>query len=146
MIGQLTSAQIHQVLTSEVVGRIGCHGDGKTYVVPVAFAYDGTHIYAHSKTGTKILMMRKNPKVCFQVDIIENMVNWRSVIIHGEYEEMKTISEQKKAYTLLKERLAPVHTSDTTKPVQPPSPGEKRLRPIFFRISIVEMSGRYEKK
>lgn len=73
----------------------------------MAFAYDGTHIYAHSKAGIKITMMRKNPFVCFPVDIIENMANWRSVIIQGEYEELKSGSRQAVAYSLLKDRLTP---------------------------------------
>ncbi|MGC1242965.1 MAG: pyridoxamine 5'-phosphate oxidase family protein [Chryseosolibacter sp.] len=146
MMGILTNEQIDQVLNSQLVGRIGCHSDGRTYIVPVAYAFDGDHIYAHAKTGSKILMMRKNPKVCFQVDIIENMANWRSVVVHGEFEELKSNALQVKAYKLLRDRLAPLQTSDTTKPVQPPPPGEKRLRPIFFRISLVEKSGRYEKR
>ena len=146
MIGQLSREQIHQVLNSQLVGRLGCSTDGKTYIVPVAFAFDGTYIYAHSKAGSKIVMMRKNPEVCFQVDIIENMANWRSVIIQGQYEELKSPAEQAKAFKILRDRLSPVVTSDTTKPIQAPPPGEKRLRPVFFRIAIVEQSGRYEKK
>ena len=146
MIAQLTSEQMNQVLTSQVVGRIGCHFKGRTYIVPVAFAFDGSHIYAHSKTGLKINMMRKNPRVCFQVDMIENMANWRSVIIDGEFEELKTMSLQLKAYELLKGRLTPFVTSEAAKPVQSPPPGEKKMRPVFFRISIEEKTGRYEKR
>ncbi|HET9486747.1 MAG TPA: pyridoxamine 5'-phosphate oxidase family protein [Chryseosolibacter sp.] len=146
MVGQLTNEQIQQVLAAQLVGRIGCHAEGKTYVVPVAFAFDETHIYAHSKVGAKILIMRKNRRVCFQVDIIDNMANWRSVIIQGEYEELKSNVEQLRAFKLLKDRLSPFVTSDTTKPVQPSTPGEKRLRPVFFRISMLEKSGLYEKK
>jgi nitroimidazol reductase NimA-like FMN-containing flavoprotein (pyridoxamine 5'-phosphate oxidase superfamily) len=69
------------------VGRLGCSTDGKMYIVPVTFVYDGTYIYAHSKEGLKIKMMRNNPSVCFEVDIIDNLTNWRSVILWGEYEE-----------------------------------------------------------
>ena len=87
MLGEMTEGQIDQVLASQVIGRIGCHADGKTYVVPVAFAFDGRHIYAHSRNGLKIAMMRKNPTVCFEVESIENMRNWRCVIVNGAFME-----------------------------------------------------------
>lgn len=145
MIGELTDRQIDHVLASQVIGRIGCHVEERTYIVPVAFAFDGHYIYAHSRNGLKISMMRKNPKVCFEVDIIENMANWRSVIIQGEYEELKTSELQMKAFTLLSDRLSPMRTSQAARPSPQPPPGEKKMRPVFFRIAVVEKSGRYEK-
>ncbi|MDC1504172.1 pyridoxamine 5'-phosphate oxidase family protein [Winogradskyella sp.] len=83
MLGNLNSRQIEHVLQSLIIGRIGCHADNKTYVVPVTYAYDGTYVYGHTKEGLKIEMMRKNPSVCFEVDVMENMSNWRSVIAWG---------------------------------------------------------------
>lgn len=68
MLGELNTEQIELLLKSEVIGRIGCCADNKVYVVPVTYAYDGTHVYAHSKEGMKIRMMRKSPEVCFEVD------------------------------------------------------------------------------
>ena len=62
------------------MGRIGCYADNEIYVVPITYAYQDGFIYAHSKEGKKVQMMRQNPKVCFQVDAMENMTNWRSVI------------------------------------------------------------------
>ena len=38
---ELTRAEIDQLLRERTVGRIGCHADGVTYVVPVIYAYDG---------------------------------------------------------------------------------------------------------
>ena len=88
MLGNLTSHEIEQLLQSQILGRIGCHAEGKTFVVPIAFAYDGKYLYGHSKEGMKVDMMRRNPKVCFEVDKMENMANWQSVIVQGEYEEL----------------------------------------------------------
>ena len=145
MLGEMTEGQIDQVLASQVIGRIGCHADGKTYVVPVAFAFDGRHIYAHSRNGLKIAMMRKNPTVCFEVESIENMRNWRCVIVNGVFEELKTAAMQVKAFKLLSDRLSPVTASEAARPTPQPPPGEKKMRPVFFRISISEKSGRFEK-
>lgn len=146
MIGKLTDEQIDQVIACQSVGRIGCHLDGRTYIVPIAFAFDGSYIYAHSRVGMKIEIMRKNPSVCFQVDVMENMASWRSVILQGDFEELTTSALQLKAFNILRDRLSPLVTSEAVKTVERPSPGEKRLRPIFFRIAIREKSGRFEKR
>jgi uncharacterized protein len=65
MLGELTAEQINAVLFNEVVGRIGCHGEGRTYVVPVTYVFDGEAVCAHSAEGLKIRIMRANPDVCF---------------------------------------------------------------------------------
>lgn len=145
MVDTLTKDQIDHILRSQIIGRIGCNAYGKTYIVPVAFVFDGKHIYAHSKEGMKIRMMRENPNVCFQIDIIENMVNWRSVIIWGKYEELKSTSLQLKAFKLLKDRFTPFVTSESVKPSQGTESVEKQLRAVLFRILVTEQSGQYEK-
>jgi len=88
MLGELNQEQVEQVLTSEVIGRLGCHTDGHTYVVPITYAYDGASIYGHSGKGRKIRMMRENQAVCFEVDHLDDMRNWRGVIGQGTYEEL----------------------------------------------------------
>ena len=82
MIGKLTDEQIEEVLNENVLGRIGCSDGKKIYVVPVNYAYDGKSVIAHSSLGMKIEMMRKNPKVCFEVDAMKTFTNWKSVM-HG---------------------------------------------------------------
>jgi len=62
------------VLTSQLIGRIGCHADNVTYVVPVSYVYDGDSIYSHTHEGMKINMMRENPDVCFEADKHEDTV------------------------------------------------------------------------
>lgn len=149
MIEKLTNDQIDQVLTMQLLGRIGCSAGKKTYVVPVVYAFDGKYIYAHSKEGQKINIMRKNPAVCFQVDSIENLSNWRSVVIQGRYEELTSRAQQEKAMKLLTDKFAPLKTSTAAKPSYERIPGsgkiEKPLRAIIYRISIEEKTGRYEK-
>jgi uncharacterized protein len=63
MLGELTSEQIEHLLHGEVVERIGCHENGKTYVVPVNYAYDGEYHYGHAADGMTLRMMRTNPEL-----------------------------------------------------------------------------------
>lgn len=148
MLGILTEQQSLQVLQSEVVGRIGCYDpDGGVYIVPVTYAVNGKFIYAHSKEGLKIQLMRKNSRVCFQVDCIENMANWRSVIAWGEYEELKA-DDHDLAMRILTDRFTPLLLSESVKPSHSPQYPEVVIKPskaVAFRISMNEMTGRFEK-
>jgi uncharacterized protein len=150
MLGSLSNTQIDHVLDSQVIGRIGCYADGKVYVVPVTYAYDGKYIYAHSKEGMKIKVMRKNPKVCFEVDAMDNMANWRSVILWGEYEELKDTTSQEKGMKILLDRLKPLVASETVYSSEHhsmrPQMVEKEVKAIVYRIKVLESSGRYEKQ
>jgi len=149
MLGILTDEQIKHVLKTQTVGRIGCYATNEIYVVPVTYAYHAGYIYAHSKEGRKVQMMRINPTVCFQVDAMENMANWRSVITWGEYEELRSEKDQKAAMKIMTDRLLPFVTSETvTAPhgySHPPEIVEKSLKAVMYRIRITRSTGRFEK-
>ena len=86
MLGILKGQEVENVIRQQLIGRLGCYADGRVYVVPVSYAYDGEFIYAFSREGMKVDMMRKNPQVCLQIDNMNNMDNWESVIIWGEFD------------------------------------------------------------
>ncbi len=112
MLGTLTQEEIEDFLHEQYVGRIGCHAEGRTYVVPVTYVYDGNAIYAHSVDGLKLRMMRANPQVCFEVDHMIDMANWRSVITWGTFEELSG-NDANRALAMLVTRLLPVIASET---------------------------------
>lgn len=149
MIGELTNIQIDELLKRNVLGRIGCNDDKNIYVVPVSYAFDGRYIIAHSVMGLKIEMMRKNPKVCFEVDEVKHFNCWQSVIAQGEYQELTDEEEKYHAMKLFVDRMLHIKLSETA---IPPEMSEKRIHPrsagnihlVVYRILITEMSGRYE--
>lgn len=148
MLGNLNNKQIEFVLHSVIVGRVGCHADGKTYVVPVTYAYDGKYVYGHTTEGLKIDMMRKNPAVCFQVDVMENMSNWRSVIAWGKYEELKVPEQRDEAIKIIRDTVMPVMTGDTTIKNAMRDSHQKSSDArtgVVYRIELTEKTGRYEK-
>ena len=129
----LTREGIDELLREEIVGRIGCHAGGETYVVPVIYAYDGEALYAYSIEGKKIRMMRENPSVGFEVDRYEGPGRWRSVIAQGEYEELDG-ADAERARSLLAAKFAGVARG----PRAAPDGGV----PVAFRIRIRELTGR----
>ena len=148
MFGNLDNTEIEKVLKNQIVARIGCHANNMTYVVPTSYAYDGIYIYGHTQEGMKIEMMRQNPKVCFEVDTMENMANWESVIAWGEFEEIIDLVEREKALKKLLERKLPIVTSKTVQltPNWPFYSGNLNdIQGIVFRIKLTKKTGRFEK-
>jgi len=113
MFDKLNKEEIEATINGQLVGRLGCHAEGKTYVVPISYAYDGTYLYCRTFEGMKIDMMRKNPKVCFQVDDTRNLSNWKSVICWGEFEELSEIKDRQQAIQQLLKRTLPSISSET---------------------------------
>lgn len=147
MFGKLNDEQIEEVLRQEIIGRIGCSANNKTYVVPISYAYDGGSIYCHTYDGLKIEMMRQNPEVCFEVDIMHNMANWKSVIAWGQFEELKN-GERNSAIEKLSKRQIPEVASKTLQltPQWPFPPDDfEKVTGIVFSIKLQEKTGRYEK-
>lgn len=147
MFGKLKPEEIEVFLNSHLVGRIGCHSGGRTYVVPVSYAYDGDNIYVHSLEGLKVEMMRENPSVCFQVDDTRKLSDWQSVICWGEFEEITEMAAKKEALDLLNSRVAPQLTSETMH-VNPEWPFTSNsvdtIKGLFFKIKVREKTGRFE--
>ncbi len=147
MVGQLNDDQIIRVLESELIGRIGCGTQDRHYIFPVTYVFHEGSIYVHSKEGLKLKILATNPNVCFQVDHIDNMNNWRSVLIWGKYEALRNVEEQVEALKILRDRFEPFNISETVLPDL--SAGHesyrKESRAVAYRIRITEKAGRYEK-
>ncbi|HUP31448.1 MAG TPA: pyridoxamine 5'-phosphate oxidase family protein [Gaiellaceae bacterium] len=136
MIAELTDAEIDELLHEQVVGRIGCHADGVTYVVPVIYAYDGESVHVATIEGQKVRMMRANPSVCFEVDEYAAPGRWRSAIVQGTYEEAEG-DEQAASLALLAERFASGGEGHGAR-----RPEAHDRQTVCFRIRVREATGR----
>lgn len=131
----LSAEEIEELLHTAIVGRIACcaHGalgDGRPYLVPLAYGYDGDAIYAHSGPGRKLDLMRAEPRVTFEVDEAEASDRWRSVIAEGEFEEIDDPSERSLALRVI-----------YPPPLEIPELGSQT---VVFRILLTTRSGRFE--
>jgi nitroimidazol reductase NimA-like FMN-containing flavoprotein (pyridoxamine 5'-phosphate oxidase superfamily) len=149
MLGQLSLDEIEDLIRTEVVARLGCHAGGRTYVVPVTYAYDGSGVLIQSGDGLKLRMMHDNPWVCVEIDHVDNLSNWRSVIAWGRFGELFG-EDATSAFALLRARLQTFQTSE--------SGGAERLaegeHPVrsgnghasIYRIHLFEKSWRFERR
>ena len=148
MLGELKGNEIEDVIRHQLIGRLGCYADGKIYVIPISYAYDGEYFYAFSREGMKVNMMRKNPDVCLQIDNMSYMDNWQSVIVWGRFEELKKGDERTSAIRKLMNRVLPAVTSEMLRisPDWPfPLDDPENIPGVVYRIRVSEMTGRFEK-
>ena len=140
MLGELTAAQCEEVLRAAVIARIGCLSDGRIYVVPVTYVYDGTYVYGHAMDGAKLRAMRANPHVCVEVEHVDDLSNWRSVIAWGTFEECDGL-DWDAGFAMLAERIMPLLTLPAN---QPPPDLSVLRRGSVYRIKLDLMTGRFE--
>src|SRR5215211_5240535 len=134
-IRELSPERIEELLRTAIVGRIACcghglAGDGRPYLVPLAYGYDGDAVYAHSGPGRKLDFMRAEPRVTFEVDRATAPDRWQSVVAEGTFEEITDPEERRAALRTL-----------YLPPVDIPPLGEHT---VVFRLRLTSKSGRYE--
>ncbi|RYY14660.1 MAG: pyridoxamine 5'-phosphate oxidase family protein, partial [Chitinophagaceae bacterium] len=123
MFKSMDETQMDDLLSKQVIGRIGCYNGETVYVVPASYVYADNCIYVHSLEGLKLSIMRSHPSVCFQVDDTRNLSNWGSVIAWGVFEELVEEADKQKAMQKLNARKVPAITSETMH--RPRSPAAK---------------------
>src|SRR2546423_2032950 len=136
MITRLSKDESYALLRGSRLARLGCIAEGYPYVVPVNYVFDGEAALVHSLPGRKIEAMRADPRVCLQVDDIEDHMRWKSVLAYGTYEEITVAAERERAMNCLLSlfpQLTPVETliaADATAPAL-----------VVFRVRVERVTG-----
>jgi uncharacterized protein len=140
-VAPISKEECVQLLKRTFVGRLACCLNDEPYVVPVCFAYDSNSVYVFSTVGKKIEWMRQNPKVCFQADEYGSRSSWTSVVINGNYLELR-----EPLYAAEKERAKERLSQNTQWWAMPMAERREQaedlsIEPVFFLIKITSISG-----
>lgn len=106
--------QLEEILTKAKFLRLALSDADTPHIIPMAFGYKDNSIYLHSsQKGEKIDILKKNPRVCFEVDINADIittddictydVRYRSVIGYGRAEFLEDYDEKVEGLTVLSE-------------------------------------------
>jgi uncharacterized protein len=105
--------EIEAIIQKAKVCRLGLAENDIPYIVPVFYGYKDNALYIHcAKTGRKADMIKKNNKVCFQMDLDTKIRNrdkiacqwsasYRSVIGYGEALFLEEFAEKKQALDII---------------------------------------------
>jgi nitroimidazol reductase NimA-like FMN-containing flavoprotein (pyridoxamine 5'-phosphate oxidase superfamily) len=97
LIHELTPTECRDILSRAHLCRLACSRGGQPYLVPISFAYDpdSSCLFCFSMIGKKIEWMRRNPKVCVEVEDVDDRFHWTTILIFGRYDEILDGSEER---------------------------------------------------
>ena len=140
MLSELSEETALKILGKNKLARLGCVLEsGEPYIVPINYFLESDAIYCHSFEGLKISALRANPKACVEVDEIENLLEWKSVVAFGEFEEITDIAERRRIIKIFLDRFTKLTPAEAVRR-EAMQPGEV----IQFRIDIRRVTGRAE--
>lgn len=94
----LNSEECLKMLRDNYIGRLAYVQGKNPYVIPITYYYynhTNKSLISYSGEGHKIDSMRKNKLVSLEVDKIDSINKWKSVLVHGEFEEVSGIYAKK---------------------------------------------------
>ncbi len=142
LIEDMSRAMIVKVLEGARFGHIACAQDDQPYLTPFYFAYHQNGIYSFATVGKKIEWMRANRKVCVQTHAIVSQSEWQSVVIMGQYNELLDEPAFREERVLAHSLLSKASNWWQPGYVKTKRNGKERpLAPVYFRISLDELSG-----
>ncbi|MEN9508996.1 MAG: hypothetical protein RLZZ621_1559 [Gemmatimonadota bacterium] len=135
---ELSRAECEALLTSQHVGRMAFAFRNRVDIEPVHFVYRDGWIYGRTQPGTKLSVLAHHPWVAFEVDEVDALFDWRSVVVHGRVEfpdaergprEQQRLDHTRRAL----QSLLPLAFTDAD-----PTPH----RDVLFAIAVEDMTGR----
>lgn len=89
MIKNLDTKECEFILNRNYVGYLAYNYLNKPYVLPITYFYNKEqhNIICYSAKGHKIDALRKNNAVSMCVTTISAINDWKSIMVHGKYEE-----------------------------------------------------------
>lgn len=147
----LAKAQCEALLAAGYYGHLACYDGKDPYIVPVTYLYKDDCAYGFTREGKKIDIMRKHPRVCFQVEHIDNGFTWQSVMAWGEFQEVldeKTVQAMK---LQLAHQYGKITVRERALPVSPMITDMHKHQygdidnSIIYRIKIDRMTGKAAK-
>ena len=135
---ELERDEIEKILARNNLGRLGYAIGNRVEVQPVNYVYADGWLYGRTSYGEKYEVLAENQyrwwPVVFEVDEVEDIFNWRSVLVHGGFYVIDE-SEQELWHEA-------VHVLRTLVPDTFEVDDPFAFRTVVFRISAQEMTGR----
>ena len=83
-IRALSRGECEQILSRNHVGRLAYAWKNHVDIEPLHYVFDGEWLYGRTSRGTKLVFTGEQWwPVAFEVDEVEGLFQWRSVVVHG---------------------------------------------------------------
>lgn len=82
---ELSDDEIRALLGRNHVGRIAFSFHDRVDIRPIHYVYRDNWLYGRTSPGDKLVTLRHNQWVAFEVDEIHGPFDWESVVAHGSF-------------------------------------------------------------
>lgn len=82
---ELPRDEIEEMLLRNKVGRLAISFHDRVDVQPIHYVYERGWVYGRTSEGDKISSLTRNQWVAFEVDEVNDLFDWRSIVIHGSF-------------------------------------------------------------
>ncbi|TYB71515.1 flavin mononucleotide-binding protein [Bizionia gelidisalsuginis] len=136
-----------RLLADNYIGNLAYISQNKPFVVPITYFYnkEKNAIIGYSAMGHKIRGMRENRDVSLLVTDVNSVSSWKSILVHGTYEELSNseAKAQMHTFSLGVKHLVVNNEFRTVDFIEEfSSKIDTADYPIVFLINIDEVTGR----
>jgi hypothetical protein len=134
----LDPSECAAILERHHVGRLAFARKDRVDIEPIHFVHDDGWLYGRTQPGTKMEVLTHNRWVAFEVDEIDALFDWRSVVVKGGFYLLRAdgspneVEIYHKSIDILRRFVPETMTPEDPLPE----------RAIVFRIHIDEIFGR----
>jgi uncharacterized protein len=81
----LTREESETLLARNHVGRIAFSFHDSVDIRPIHYVFDDGWLYGRTSPGDKLVMLRHNQWMAFEVDEVKGPLDWKSVVVRGTF-------------------------------------------------------------
>lgn len=90
-LSELRRDEIDANLERNHVGRIAFTSNDRVDIEPIHYVHRYGWLYGRTSPGAKFEAITNHPKVAFEVDEVEGVFDWRSVVVRGTVEFLNPV-------------------------------------------------------
>jgi nitroimidazol reductase NimA-like FMN-containing flavoprotein (pyridoxamine 5'-phosphate oxidase superfamily) len=137
-------ALIEKIIRQSSVCRLALSEDGCPYIVPLCFGYEDKSLYFHTaQEGKKMSIIKKNNRVCFEFDILSELVKseepcewgmkYMSVVGFGRASLIRDVESKKRALDIIVQQYSGTSFTYTEEAVH---------KAAIIKVEIEHMTGK----
>ncbi|HSM36005.1 MAG TPA: pyridoxamine 5'-phosphate oxidase family protein [Longimicrobiales bacterium] len=130
--------EVEAVLSRNSVARLAYLLDGKVDIEPIHYVFADRTIYGRTAPGTKLNALGRDYWVAVEVDEVDAMFDWRSVVVHGSFHRIPP--DQPGTQQVLWQRAVDALRGLIPEALTVDDPTPHRT--VIFRIPIQKATGR----
>jgi hypothetical protein len=134
----LSREECDALLDRNVVGRLAFTFHDRVNIEPVHYVHADGWLHGRTSPGTKVATLLHHPWVAFEVDEVQGLFDWQSVIVYGAVHIPDADGSPS-------DRSAYVSTLELIRAIVPEALEEDDPTParqVLFRIHVDEVTGR----